>query len=264
MTEIVGILNITPDSFSDGGTYSDPPRALERAHELFEQGADMIDIGAESTRPGADSVAIDDEWRRLAPVLNAVSDVFSPEQFMIDTRHGEIARRAIESWSHDLTLNDVTGLSDPEMARTAAQYGARIILGHLPAEAHGDIKRAHTVRMTDPWKVKHELHGRAQNVQQEGIDWRNIVLDPGIGFGKNPHLNRQLVEFAGITNWPVMIGYSRKRFLGSGRLDPAENIEQGERAVKSGAAYLRVHDVREHRQLLRTIFKRSCLRLYEG
>lgn len=250
MTKIVGILNITPDSFSDGGQYNDPERAVERVHELFDQGADMVDIGAESTRPGASDVAIDEEWKRLSPVLEKLSDVLEAVQFMIDTRHGEIARRAIQSWSRDLTLNDVTGFSDPIMIQTAACYGARIILGHLPAEAKGDIQRAHNVRMTNSWKVRSELTRRIQLLQREGIDLEHITVDPGIGFGKDPHLNRQLVCFAEISNWPTMIGYSRKRFLGLGREDPLENIEQGIRAVQSGAAYIRVHDVKEHKEML--------------
>lgn len=252
MTELVGILNITPDSFSDGGQWSDPYKVLGRVNALRLEGADLIDIGAESTRPGAHEITANEEWQRLRPVIGILREYYPACIFSIDTRHAQIARRAINSWSSDLIINDVTGVHDPAMAEVLAEHGSRDIVSHLPAASGGDIAKAHTVTETNLNRVIDELHTQIEVLVGQGIERGKIIADPGIGFGKHRDLNRELVTFAQYTDYPVTIGYSRKRFLGERRLDPAYNAEIGKIAAASGAAYLRVHDVTAHRGALRS------------
>lgn len=250
MTKLVGILNVTPDSFSDGGRWENAQAAHERMHQLFEEGANIIDVGAESTRPGAEAVAIEEEWQRLQPIVEIALSRFDPEQFSFDTRHGIIAEQIVETWSNEVLINDVTGLSDPKMIEVVAARGLRVVVSHLPAAARGSIPAAHTEKQTSPQVVKDELAERINQLEIAGIPRQNMIVDPGIGFGKHPDLNHRLIHFAQETNMPTMIGYSRKRFLGEQRFDPSLNVHMGTLAVQSGAAYLRVHDVAAHRAML--------------
>ena len=252
MTKIVGILNITPDSFSDGGLYIDPEQALEKVADLFSQGADMIDIGAESTRPGALSIMPEVEWERLQPVIRKIAHTYDPHLFSIDTRHAFIAERIAREWSSKVTINDVTGLYRDGMIDVVTKYSMKVIVGHLPSQAEGDIARAHAVKLDDYRIVLDEMTAQYRQLVTRGIPPEKIILDPGIGFGKTRELNEKLVEFAQrVPHIPVMIGYSRKRFLGENRLNVNENIKLGQRAIVSGASYLRVHDVAPHVRLLR-------------
>lgn len=251
MTKIVGILNVTPDSFSDGGQWNQPEAAVQRVKQLFDEGADIIDIGAESTRPGATAVTAEYEWQRLEPIIQQLRKICAPDHFSFDTRHGETAKRIASVWSPDVIINDVTGLSEPQMVEAVALYGLRVVVGHLPAAARGDIARAHQQKMTNEHEIKQELMERVETLMQMGINKQNIILDPGIGFGKTPELNHKLVAFAALVpDFPVMIGYSRKRFIGEYRLDPQVNAALGKKAVAAGTAYLRVHDVAIHKDLV--------------
>lgn len=258
MTEIVGILNVTPDSFSDGGKYHKTEKALRRVAEMFEEGADSIDIGAESTRPGASGTAIKEEWSRLEPVLQALGQHYPAQAFSIDTHRAEIAEQAVNLWSRDLTINDVTGLSGQRMVDVVAAQGLRVVIGHLPTRARGNIARSHhQARMTSQWEVRDQLITTYLKAVGQGVQPENIILDPGIGFGKSAELNRQLIGFASLVpNIPVMVGYSCKRFLGPNALSPSINCEMGRRAIHSGAAFLRVHDVAAHRKMLREEMKK--------
>lgn len=246
MTQLVGILNITPDSFSDGGLYDQTEQAIARAQQLFADGATLVDVGAESTRPGATPLTPDQEWQRLEPILPKLLSRF-PDQLSLDTYHPETAERALKLG--DFIINDITGMTNPVMIRVVATYGASCIVSHSPAanpaEAHAGMLVGDMVTVVD------DLLARASILEAEGLVREQIILDPGIGFGKTPELNRQLLEFAlEVPEYQVMIGYSRKRFLGDDRMELAPNIDAGKIAIAAGAAYLRVHDVAGHQQLL--------------
>lgn len=248
MTELVGILNITPDSFSDGGLYDSPQAALQHAEQLFKDGAALIDVGAESTRPNAQPLTWQQEWTRLEPVLTELITRY-PGQISLDTYHSETAARALQQGS--VVINDVTGMTNPQMIAVVADYRASCIISHSPAMTPSEAHAGTLV--SDITEVKDELLARASILEAEGLDRGQIILDPGIGFGKTPELNGELVEFARLVpDYKVMIGYSRKRFLGEDRMELAPNLEAGKRAIAAGAAYLRVHDVAGHQQLIYT------------
>jgi dihydropteroate synthase len=248
MTELVGILNITPDSFSDGNLFLDPERAVKHAESLFADGAAIVDIGAESTRPGAVPIPAAEEWRRLSPVLEWFSDLY-PGRLSVDTYHAQTAAKALAL--RPFIINDVTGFQDPELAELVAGHGVKCIVSHLPGK---DIQAVHQAKPLDSLQqVVNDLLSRAATLEDKGIKHRDIILDPGIGFGKTEKLNWQLLKFAiYVPDYKVMIGYSRKRFLGENRKELAPNLAAGQTAIAAGAAYLRVHDVAGHRQLLET------------
>ncbi|HEY5442074.1 MAG TPA: dihydropteroate synthase [Candidatus Saccharimonadales bacterium] len=245
-TKLVGILNITPDSFSDGDLFLDPDAAVRHAEKLFADGASIVDIGAESTRPGATPITPAEEWRRLSSVLEWFSNLY-PNQLSLDTYHPETARRALAI--RQFIINDITGLSHPSMADLLIEHQARCVLGHVPG---GGIQGAHKAKPIDSLQqVIDELLSKAATLESKGLKRGKIILDPGIGFGKTEDLNWQLLEFAMyVPDYRVMIGYSRKRFLGEDRMTLEANLAAGEAAIAAGAAYLRVHDVAGHRQLL--------------
>ena len=246
MTQLVGILNVTPDSFSDGNLFWDPELAVRHAEQLFADGAALVDIGAESTRPGATPVSPAEEWRRLKPVLEWFTTLY-PGQLSIDTYHPETAERALSL--RDFVINDVTGMSNPAMAGIVIERQARCVIGHSPG---ANIQAAHQAKPIDSiQKVVDDLLSKAKSLEAKGLKHAKIILDPGIGFGKTPELNKQLLEFAKyVPQYEVMIGYSRKRFLGDKRMELETNLAAGRKAIAAGAAYLRVHDVARHRQLL--------------
>lgn len=258
MAELVGILNLTPDSFSDGGNffkpYYQPEKAVAYAEQLFEEGAAIVDIGAESTRPGAIPIIPHTEWWRLERVVEPLVEKY-PGKVSVDTRHHEIARQALEL-SGDIIINDVTGLNDPRMLDVVAEYGARCIVSHL----HGtDIQAIHNKKhphINDPEVVISDLRSKHALLVDAGIDPGSIILDPGLGFGKTAELSAELVEIAAeLPGYQVMIGASRKRFLERSYAMPDEDrkedlepsLRAGQAALNSGAAYLRVHDVEGHR-----------------
>lgn len=246
MTQLVGILNITPDSFSDGGLYTDFETAVSQAEQMFADGASFVDVGAESTRPGAEQLTPSEEWHRLAPVLTELVAHY-PTQISVDTYHPETAEMALELG--DVIINDVTGMNNPGMVEVVAQHKARCIISHLPG---ANIQEAHQqAPVSTVEQVKNDLLERAALLESKGVPRQNIWLDPGIGFGKTMELSRQLLEFAKeVPGYQVMIGYSRKRFLGENRMEIQPNIEAGRVAIAAGAAYLRVHDVAAHKQLV--------------
>ncbi len=250
-TQLVGILNVTPDSFSDGGLFLEPDAALKQLRQLFDDGASLVDIGAESTRPGAEALSPEQEWQRLAPVLEVALREY-PDRISLDTFHPETVSRAAEAYGPHFIVNDVTGFSNPAMVQTAAQHQLRCIVSHLPAQFHGDIQAAHKGPLLDDEQVvKQELLQRYNELVTAGVPAEGIILDPGIGFGKTPELNQKLLRFAELVpGHPVMIGYSRKRFLGEHRFELEPNLAAGRIAIAAGAAYLRVHDVPAHRALV--------------
>jgi dihydropteroate synthase len=246
MTRLVGILNVTPDSFSDGGLFNEPAAALAQADKLFKDGATLVDVGAESTRPGAQSLTTEVEWQRLSQILQRLIERY-PEHISVDTYHPETAEKALGLG--DVIINNVNGMQDPTMVELVAAQRARCIISHM---AVPDPQAAHSgVLIDDMQVIVDDLLTKAAELQRKGLPEGHIILDPGIGFGKTEALNRKLLRFAeAVPGYPVMIGYSRKRFLGEHRMELETNLEAGRIAVESGAAYLRVHDVAGHRQLV--------------
>ncbi len=246
MVKLVGILNVTPDSFSDGGQFFDSESALVQANKLFRDGADMVDVGAESTRPGATSLSAEEEWSRLEKILQRLVKEY-PGKISLDTYHPSTAAKALKLG--DVIINDITGLSDPKMVELITTHNVCCVVSHLPA---GTPQAAHSGKLVDDARqVADDLLNKAAELEGKGLPSMNIILDPGIGFGKTPELNRTLLEFAKeVPGYQVMIGYSRKRFLGEHRMELGPNLEAGRIAIRAGAAYLRVHDVTGHRQLV--------------
>ena len=243
-TLLMGVLNVTPDSFSDGGTYLALADALEGARRMVADGADVIDVGGESTRPGARSVGADEELRRVLPVVEGiVRELDVPVS--IDTRKADVARRCLAAGA--AMVNDVSGLRDRAMASTVAESGAAVVIMHMKGEPATMAQEAVYGDLLG--EVKGFLQERAAIARAAGVE--TIVLDPGIGFAKdmehNLELLRRLAEL-GDLGCPILIGPSRKRFLGllTGR-PPQERLEATLAAVVAGALngadIVRVHDV---------------------
>jgi dihydropteroate synthase len=246
MVQLVGILNVTPDSFSDGNQFIEPDAAVKQAKKLFNDGASLVDIGAESTRPGATALTTLQEWQRLEPILGQLMELF-PNKLSLDTYHPETAERALSLGS--IIINDVTGMNNQAMIDVVTKHKATCIVSHLPGK---DIQSAHRDKLIDDIRVvADDLLEKAMMLEAKGLKQSQIILDPGVGFGKTPALNYKLLQFAKeVPGYKVMIGYSRKRFLGDHRMELEPNLEAGRIAIAAGAAYLRVHDVAGHSQLL--------------
>lgn len=245
----MGVVNVTPDSFSDGGRYFSPEAAVQHALALAEEGADILDIGAESTRPGAEPVPEEEELRRLLPVVDPLvrdaSVVLS-----IDTYKPRVAEACLALGAH--LINDVTGLRNLEMIRVVADYGAAVCVMHMrgsPKTMQENPQYTDVVA-----EVKAYLKTQAAIAVDEGIEPTSILLDPGIGFGKtlehNLELLRRLREIREM-GYPVLVGTSRKRFLGTllGGAPVSERLPgtlaSVAVAIAHGANAVRVHDVRE-------------------
>jgi dihydropteroate synthase len=247
-TVIMGVLNVTPDSFSDGGRYSDADRAFARAIELEEQGADIIDIGAESTRPGSQRISAAEEWRRLAPVLKRLKDQLTIP-ISVDTYKAETAERAIGVGAE--IINDPSGLTfEPALARVITNHDAGAVLNHMRGRPETWAKLG---PLPDPLAtIGRDLDAAASRARLGGIDRTRIVLDPGLGFGKRGDQNlfilARLGELAPL-DFPLMTGPSRKHFLPHNT--PEETSHATAAAVTAsilaGAHIVRVHDVRAMR-----------------
>jgi dihydropteroate synthase len=246
MTKLVGILNITPDSFSDGGQYIDPKRAIKQAEQLFNDGATIVDVGAESTRPNAPALTDNQEWQRLDTVLPALLKKY-PGRISLDSYHPETIQRALKIGP--VIVNDVTGLNNANMVEVLILERPRVIISHLPGN---NIQDAHNGKLIDTVDIiRKELLQKVEILLAAGYERDSIILDPGIGFGKTARLNNELLSFSRfMPDYAVMIGYSRKRFLGERRMELAPNLAAGRQAIENGAAYLRVHDVKGHMALL--------------
>jgi len=243
---IVGILNVTPDSFSDGGRFLERDAAAAHGRELVADGADILDVGGESTRPGAEPVSVEEERRRVVPVLEDLAG--ADAQLSVDTSKVAVARAALDAGAS--CVNDVTAFrSEPAMAALVAERGADCCLMHMrgePRTMQDDPRYDDVVS-----EVKAFLEERLTFAVREGVAEERIHLDPGIGFGKtvehNLELMRRLDEIAALGR-PVMIGVSRKAFLGRITGRPVEDrvaatVAASVLAWERGAAMLRVHDV---------------------
>lgn len=242
----MGIVNVTPDSFSDAGRHLAAPSAVDHGLQLAAAGAALVDVGGESTRPGADAVPVEEELGRVLPVVAGL--VAQGVGVSIDTSKAEVARQALEAGA--VAVNDVTALGDPEMAPVVAAAGAGLVLMHMqgdPRTMQADPRYDDVGR-----EVREFLLGRAAVAEAAGIPGERIVLDPGIGFGKtvahNLELLRRLPELVA-TGYPVMVGASRKSFLAKllGDLDEAGRDEATAVVTgwcaAAGVALVRVHDV---------------------
>ncbi|HYA18718.1 MAG TPA: dihydropteroate synthase [Bryobacteraceae bacterium] len=250
-TLIMGVLNVTPDSFSDGGRFNDPDRAYARALELEEQGADIIDIGAESTRPGSERITADEEWQRLVPVLKRLRDKLSVP-LSLDTYKSEIAERALQYGVR--IFNDPSGLTfDPGLAKVAANANAGLILNHMRGTPETWAKMP---PMADPvGTIAQELNATISRARLAGVDRARIVVDPGLGFGKRKEQNSEILGKLGKLaelDYPILIGASRKSFLA--QQSEADTLFATAAAVAiaafNGAHIVRVHDVKQTASVL--------------
>ena len=215
---IAGVLNLTPDSFSDGGRYDEPERALEHAAALLEEGATMLDVGAESTGPGSRiPVPVEEEWRRLDPVLRGIVRRFPDVPLSVDTVKAATARRALDAGAW--IINDVSGLRlDPALAEVCATHGAGLILMHSRGTVSTMATYEHAQYRDVAGEVQGELADALAAARARGVPAERIALDPGLGFSKTPEQTyavlRAVPALAGL-GYPVMLGPSRKRFLGA-------------------------------------------------
>ena len=256
---VMGIVNVTPDSFSDGGLLLSVDDAVARAEMLVAEGADILDVGGESTRPHAAGVPLDEELRRTVPVVRELARRLPEVPLSIDSVKSEVARAAIAAGAG--IVNDVSGLRlDPAMARTCAEQDVGVVLMHSRGSVQEMASYAHAEYQGDPMdEVLDELHERVTLALAQGIDARNIAVDPGIGFSKrSEHSLRVLASLERLVAWgyPVVVGASRKRFIGelSGVRDASArmygSVGAAVSAFERGARILRVHDVAATRQAL--------------
>ena len=253
---VMGIINATPDSFSDGGSFLDPQAALAHGLQMVAEGAEILDIGGESTRPGAQSVEADEEIQRVLPIIQALRRE-SQVLLSIDTSKAAVARAALDAGAD--IINDVTGLrGDPDMAALAASSKAGIVIMHMQGEP-----RTMQVAPTYDDVVEEVGNFFRQALARSvacGIDPMRIALDPGIGFGKTPEHNRRLLaELSAFLEFgrPLLVGVSRKSFLGwlagSSAMDDRfwPGVALTSLCRERGARILRVHDVKPHTEALR-------------
>jgi dihydropteroate synthase len=243
-TFVLGVVNVTPDSFSDGGKFLERERALVRGRSLMQAGADFLDVGGESTRPGAQPVDASEEAARVLPVVGALSEFGTVS---IDTYKASTAEAAIRAGAE--IVNDVSGgLMDGDLLRVVAREGAAIILGHLRGTPEDMASRAHYDDVVR--EVRDELAERAARAVEAGVPRERILLDPGLGFAKNAQHNfallRRLGELAAL-GFPLVVGASRKSFLGLTGKPPAEREAATNAAnvaaILGGASVLRVHEI---------------------
>ena len=253
-TAIMGILNVTPDSFSDKGRYMAPAVAVERAWGIAGEGADILDIGAESTRPGSAGVDVDEELRRLLPVLEGLGEEY-PLPISIDTSKAEVARAALGRGA--CIINDVTSFQkDALMGPVAAEFNAAVVLMHMrgtPMNMQSIPPSPDIVGEIESWAQ--EAVARAQN---SGVSSKKIILDPGIGFGKTAAQNFEILrnlDRLSAAGFPVLVGTSRKSFIGSVLNKPVSELVLGTGAtvaasIMLGAHIVRVHDVAAMREIV--------------
>lgn len=253
---VMGILNVTPDSFSDGGRYTGVESAVAHARDMVQAGADMIDIGGESTRPGAAAVDVAEELRRVLPVIEALRAAMPALRLSIDTRHAAVARAALLAGAD--VVNDITGLADPAMRAVCAEFPCGVVLMHMQGTPQTMQIAPHYEDVVA--EVRAFFEERLALAQADGIAPERICLDPGIGFGKTVEHNLALIhelESLRVQNLPLLMALSRKRFLGTlwgdaeaARQSPLPTVVMSLQAAQYGADMHRVHDVADMRRAL--------------
>jgi dihydropteroate synthase len=254
-TLVMGILNVTPDSFSDKGSFFEPGAAVERAWQIAREGADILDIGGESTRPGSQSVSTGEELRRVIPALEAIASGGDyPIPISIDTSKAEVAKESLKRGA--TIVNDVTSLQgDPSLGAEAARYGAALVLMHMrgqPSNMQRIPSSPDILSEVDAWA--RDAVARAESC---GVSRERIVLDPGIGFGKTAVQNFELLrnlDRLAAAGFPLLVGTSRKSFIGTVLQKPAGELVLGTCATVAasiifGAHIVRVHDVSAAREV---------------
>ena len=259
----MGILNVTPDSFSDGGQHFGTKAALAHALRMLDEGADLIDIGGESTRPGADAVSPSEEADRVLPVIEALRRERPDARISVDTRHPAVARAALKSGAD--IVNDIAGLASPDMRRVCAELPCGVILMHMQGEPKTMQQNPHYTDVVA--EVREFFVARVQAAEQDGITRNRICLDPGIGFGKNVQHNLLLIrhlEQTRVHDLPMLMALSRKRFMGAiledtqtPKISPLPTVVMSLLAADAGAELHRVHDVAPLVQALR--LRHACL-----
>lgn len=247
-TLIMGILNVTPDSFSDGGRFLDPDRAFARAIEMEEEGADIIDIGAESTRPGSARITENEELRRLVPVLKRLRGKLTVP-ISVDTYKSAVAERALALGAE--IINDPSSLTfDPQIARVAAQHDAGLVLNHMRGTPETWAKLPPLPDVMGA--IVHDLGATVHRALRAGLDRAQVVVDPGLGFGKRKEQNSEILarlrELARL-DLPILVGPSRKSFLAQKSAEETEFATAAAvaAAVLAGAHIVRVHAVKNMR-----------------
>lgn len=257
-TYIMGILNIAPDSFSDGGKFLNLDRALDHARRMLEEGADIIDVGGESTRPGAQPVSLEEERRRVLPLIEKLaSQVEVP--LSVDTTKAGVAEEALEAGA--VMINDISALRyDPEMAFLAAERGVPVVLMHMRGTPQTMQQQVGSNSLMS--EIYSFLEERIAYAESVGIDAQKIIIDPGIGFGKsvpdgNLKIIKHLSSFKGLGK-PILVGPSRKAFIGSVLNLGVEEREEGTAAaitlaISNGAQMVRVHDVGKMKRVVKMV-----------
>ena len=249
-THVMGIINVTPDSFSDSGLHFHASRAIEHALRMVDEGADIIDIGGESTRPGSEPVPLHEELRRTLPVIETLSSRLTVP-ISIDTYKSEVAVRALEAGAS--MVNDISGMSfDPDMPKVISKYDVPVVIMHIKGTPK-DMQSNPTYEALVP-EIMDYFRAGIERAVNFGIAENRIILDPGIGVGKTFEHNLEIIakldQFAALQR-PILVGPSRKAFLGHilGGLPPQERLEGTAAAVAisiiKGASIVRVHDVKE-------------------
>lgn len=257
MTQLMGILNVTPDSFFDQSRFFDLEAAVERGKQIYAEGADIIDIGGESTRPGAAPVTIQEELERVIPVIKALRNAI-PIPISIDTRNAKVAHAALEAGA--TFINDVSGFSDPDMQELAAASHAQICIMHM----QGTPQTMQSNPSYPEGIIPHLLNwfeSRIAQLIRRGISQDKIFLDPGIGFGKTVADNLEIIQNLpqlGTLGFPLLLGISRKSFMGKILNKPASELLPATIAINvilalADVKIIRVHDVREHRDIIEII-----------
>ncbi len=267
MSKLVGILNITPDSFSDGNPYATTQDFVRQALEMAACGADVIDIGAESTRPGATTLSVTEEWSRLYPIVDALMGAL-PEgiEVSIDTRHATTAKQSIDLGAH--WINDVSGFADPAMVDAVADSTCRLVVMHsLTVPADPKVTLPEEADVVEA--VAHFLQARCEQLIKKGIDRNRIILDPGIGFGKTAEQSWALLRCLDVferLGYPLFVGHSRKSFLkpvlkhdlhsvavAANNVSDSATLAVSGRLMQQRISYLRVHNVPLHVELRNVI-----------
>ena len=253
---VMGILNVTPESFSDGGRYADVESAMEHARHLLDCGADIIDIGGESTRPGAEAVTPEVELHRVLPVIETIRREYPAVRLSIDTRHAEVARAALLAGVD--VVNDISGLADAAMRRVCAELPCGVVLMHM--QGTPETMQCNPQYMDVVAEVRSFFESRIEQAVADGIAPGRICLDPGIGFGKTTEHNICLIrnlESLRVYDMPILMALSRKRFLGAilgdaeiAKTSPLPTVAMSILAAERGADMHRVHDVAELKQAL--------------
>ena len=264
---LMGILNVTPDSFFDGGRYAEVERAVLRAEQMVAAGADIIDIGGESTRPGAPAVSEEDELRRVIPVIQALRQRGVVVPISIDTRKARVASQALAAGA--TLLNDVSGFRDPEMQDVAATSLAELCIMHMQGDPQSMQSAPHYEKGV-VYAIMHWLEGQVKMLVEKGVSPSRIILDPGIGFGKTVAHNIEILQNLRTLKslgFPVLLGASRKSFTAKILNEVAGNVAKNNivkslsgplsatltvntLALMAGVDIIRVHDIKEHRELI--------------